>query len=83
MELGWCRFKAGPLLCLTHGIGNPSISVVLHETAKLLHYAKAQNVVFLRLGTCGGLGLPAGTLVVSREAWRVFILFYFFFKKNN
>ena len=39
-----------------HGIGTPSLIVILHEILKLLHYAEAQDVKFFRIGTSGGLG---------------------------
>lgn len=61
----YALFKAGPVLCVSHGIGSPSISVVLHEIMKLMHHARAEDPVFLRLGTCGGLGLPPGSLVIT------------------
>lgn len=40
-----------------HGIGTPSLMVILHEILKLLHYAGAQDVKFFRMGTSGGLGI--------------------------
>ena len=43
----------------------PSISVLLHEVIKLLFYAKCRHVKLIRIGTCGGLGLAPGTVVVS------------------
>lgn len=61
----YAMFKAGPVLCVSHGIGSPSLSVVLNEIMKLMHHAGAENPVFLRLGTCGGLGLPPGSLVIT------------------
>ncbi|XP_059150240.1 uridine phosphorylase 1-like isoform X2 [Physella acuta] len=51
-------FKVGPILCVNHGIGNPSLSVMLHEVFKLLHKAKCHDVTLIRIGTCGGIGLP-------------------------
>lgn len=44
------------------------MSVLLNEIFKLLHHAGAQNVEFFRLGTCGGIGLEPGTVVVTTEA---------------
>lgn len=63
-------FKVGKVLSLSHGMGNASCSIFLHETAKLLHHAKADfsRVRFIRLGTSGGLGVPAGTVVVADQA---------------
>lgn len=39
-----------------HGMGVPSISIMLHETIKLIHHAECTDVKFFRIGTCGGLG---------------------------
>ena len=61
-------FKAGPVLISSHGMGAPSVSILLHELAKLLHYAGATDAVWLRMGTSGGLGVEPGTLVVSQDA---------------
>jgi len=46
-------------------MGMPSFSILLHEITKLLHYAGATDVVYIRLGTSGGLGLEPGTIVVT------------------
>lgn len=66
-----CRYsgyKLGHFFCVSHGIGTPSLSIVLHEVAKLLQCAQASDVTMVRLGTCGGVGLPSGTVVVSDGA---------------
>lgn len=63
----YSMFKAGPVLCVNHGMGAPSVSILLHELFKLLHYAGCLQVTFIRMGTCGGLGVPPGTIVVSKE----------------
>lgn len=39
-----------------HGMGVPSISIMLHELIKLLHHARCRSVVLFRLGTSGGVG---------------------------
>ncbi|GFR10860.1 uridine phosphorylase 2 [Trichonephila clavata] len=61
----YSMFKTGPVLCVSHGIGSPSISIVLHEIMKLLHHAGAEDPVFLRIGTSGGLGIPPGSVVIT------------------
>ena len=38
-------------------MGTPSLSILLHELIKLVFYSKCQNVVFLRIGTSGGIGI--------------------------
>ena len=34
-------YKVGPVLMSNHGMGMPSVSILLHEVTKLLHYAGA------------------------------------------
>ena len=38
-------------------MGVPSVTILLHEILKLLHYAEAVDPVIFRIGTCGGLGI--------------------------
>ncbi|KAH8310644.1 hypothetical protein KR044_002335 [Drosophila immigrans] len=64
----YALYKVGPVLCATHGIGGPSISILLHELIKIMHYAKCQNPVFFRMGTSGGIGIEPGTVVITSEA---------------
>lgn len=61
----YSMYKAGPILCVNHGMGNPSISILLHELIKLMYHAKCKDPVFIRMGTCGGLGIPGGSVVIS------------------
>ena len=49
-------------------MGVPSISILLHEMIKLMWHSGAQDPVFFRIGTCGGIGLEPGTVVVTNEA---------------
>nr|KAG5692359.1 hypothetical protein BaRGS_007972 [Batillaria attramentaria] len=51
-----------------HGIGVASLSVVLHELFKLLHLARCSDVTLLRIGTCGGIGVEEGTVIISDGA---------------
>ena len=64
----YSMYKVGPVLCISHGMGTPSLSIVLHEVIKLLAHARARDPIFFRIGTCGGIGLPGGTVVVTEEA---------------
>ena len=50
-------------------MGAPSTSILMHELFKLLHYAEAKNVKFLRMGTCGGLGVKPGTLILTKSGY--------------
>jgi len=65
----YSAFKVGPVLTVNHGMGGPSTSILMHELFKLLHYAEAKNVRFLRMGTCGGLGVKPGTLILTKSGY--------------
>ncbi|XP_061460894.1 uridine phosphorylase 1-like isoform X3 [Rhineura floridana] len=53
---------------IKHGIGMPSIAIMLHEVIKLLHHANCSNVVIIRMGTSGGIGLEPGSVVITKQA---------------
>lgn len=64
----YSMYKIGPVISVSHGMGCSSIGILLHEMIKLMYHAKAKDPVFFRLGTCGGLGLEPGTVVISDNA---------------
>ncbi|GIX87488.1 uridine phosphorylase 1 [Caerostris extrusa] len=64
----YSMYKIGPVISVSHGMGIPSLSILLHEIIKLMYHARCKDVTFLRLGTCGGIGIPAGSLVITEEA---------------
>lgn len=42
-----------------HGMGIPSISIMLHELIKLLYHAKCSDITIIRIGTSGGIGISS------------------------
>lgn len=64
----FCTYKVGPVLISSHGMGQPSYSILLHEASKLFNYAGAKDVVYFRMGSSGGVGVEPGTVVVTTEA---------------
>jgi uridine phosphorylase len=58
-------YKVGPVLSVSHGMGKPSISIMLHEITKLLEKSGVVDPIYIRVGTCGGLGVKPGTVVIS------------------
>lgn len=66
-------YKVGPVLCVSHGVGSSTFSVVLHELLKLVKYAKCQDPKFIRIGTCGGVGVTPGTVVVTKDAYNGYL----------
>lgn len=61
-------FKVGPVLSISHGMGVPSMAIMLHEVLKLLYHARCSGVTAIRLGTSGGIGLEPGSVVITRQA---------------
>ncbi|XP_050825301.1 LOW QUALITY PROTEIN: uridine phosphorylase 2 [Gopherus flavomarginatus] len=61
----YSMYKAGPVLSISHGMGVPSISIMLHELIKLLHHAKCRDVTIIRIGTSRDLGIDPGTVVIT------------------
>ncbi|CAD5220936.1 unnamed protein product [Bursaphelenchus xylophilus] len=61
----FCLYKTGYVMWVNHGMGVPSLSIMLNEITKLLYYAGATDVIFIRLGTSGGIDVAPGTVVVA------------------
>lgn len=55
-------------LVASHGIGVGSVDTLLHEVHKLLTSFEVTHYTLLRVGTCGGIGLSPGRLIVTRNA---------------
>lgn len=49
-------------------MGVPSLGILLHEIIKLMYHAKCKDPTFIRIGTCGGVGIEGGTVVISDDA---------------
>ncbi|XP_042640198.1 uridine phosphorylase 2 isoform X2 [Tyto alba] len=67
----YAMYRAGPVLSIsmsTHGMGIPSILIMLHELIELLHHAKCRDVTIIHIGTSGGLGIEAGSVVITDTA---------------
>ncbi|XP_012289046.1 uridine phosphorylase 1 isoform X1 [Orussus abietinus] len=64
----YSMYKVGPVLSISHGMGIPSVGILLHEVIKLMYHARIKDPVFFRIGTCGGIGVDGGTVIISEEA---------------
>lgn len=64
----YSMYKVGPVLSVSHGMGVPSVGILLHEMIKLMYHAKCKDPMFIRIGTCGGVGVEGGTVVITEEA---------------
>ncbi|ETN77814.1 uridine phosphorylase [Necator americanus] len=61
-------YKTGKVIWVNHGMGSPSLSILLAEMLKIMHHAKAEDVKFIRVGTSGGVGVEPGTVVITTGA---------------
>ncbi|XP_026509818.1 uridine phosphorylase 1-like [Terrapene carolina triunguis] len=64
----YAMYKVGPVLSVSHGMGIPSIAIMLHELIKLLYHSKCSNVTIIRIGTSGGIGLEPGSVVITSQS---------------
>jgi len=64
----YSMYKVGPVLSISHGMGIPSVGILLHEVIKLMYHARVKDPVFFRIGTSGGIGIEGGTVIISEEA---------------
>ena len=61
------------VLFASHGMGMPSASIAVQELMRMVFFLKGgdrdamSDVFWVRVGTSGGVGLPAGTVVVTTE----------------
>lgn len=49
-------------------MGIPSVSILLHEVIKLMYHARVSDPIFFRIGTCGGIGIDGGSVIITEEA---------------
>ncbi|CAF0848498.1 unnamed protein product [Didymodactylos carnosus] len=61
----YSMFKVGPVISISHGMGKPSASIMLHEITKLLSAAGVYDPIYIRIGTSGGVGIEGGTVVIA------------------
>ncbi|XP_020043301.2 uridine phosphorylase 1-like [Castor canadensis] len=51
-----------------HGMGIPSIIIMIQELIKLMYHARCSNITFICFGTSGGIGLEHGSVVITSQA---------------
>jgi len=62
-------YKIGKVLSISHGMGNFSVINILHEITRLLYFAGVNKPKYIRIGTCGGLGVAAGSVILTDRAY--------------
>ena len=72
--------RVGPILCVSHGMGSTSVVLLMNELWSLLRVAidssvrTAKGLCFIRVGSSGGVGVDAGTLVVTQSSLNPYTL---------
>lgn len=62
-------YKVGPVLVGDHGMGGASLTITLHELFLMCKEANILNkIALIRFGTCGGIGVPPGSLCITNRA---------------
>ena len=65
----YSSYRVANILMVSHGMGNTSILGLLQDLTKLLYYAGNTQLEYIRVGTSGGIGLEAGSVVVTQQAY--------------
>jgi uridine phosphorylase len=50
-------------------MGNITIDCLLHSLTKLLYYAGNTDLEYIRVGTSGGIGVEAGSVIITQQAY--------------
>ncbi|KAF6116885.1 uridine phosphorylase 2 [Phyllostomus discolor] len=64
----YCMYKTSSVLAVSHGMGIPSMFIMLHELIKLLYHAQCYEVTIIRIGTSWGIGIAPGSVIIRDMA---------------
>lgn len=62
-------YRVKSILFVSHGMGFTSILALLNNLTKLMIRANNEDVKYIRIGTSGGINIPAGTVIVTEIAY--------------
>lgn len=69
----YAAYKIKNILLVSHGMGNPSILTLLTSLTPLLNLYN-NNFKLIRVGTSGGIGINAGTVVLTQNSYTADII---------
>lgn len=62
----YIRYKISHIIAVSHGMGMPSMSILLNELAQVMELVDIKDTVkWIRLGTSGGVGVEPGAMIIS------------------
>ena len=62
-------YRIDDILCVSHGMGNSSITTLLHNLTKVLYLAGNTELEYIRVGTSGGIDIEPGNVVLTKTAY--------------
>ena len=62
-------YRIGNILSVSHGMGTVSIITLLHSLTNLLHAANNNELEYIRIGTCGGINIAPGSVVITDTSY--------------
>ncbi len=62
-------YRVDDILCVSHGMGNTSITTLLHNLTKVLYFSGNTSIEYIRVGTSGGIDIEPGSVVLTQTAY--------------
>jgi len=62
-------YRVGNILSVSHGMGTVSIITLLHNLTNILHAADNNELEYIRIGTCGGININPGSIVITDTSY--------------
>lgn len=62
-------YRIGNILSVSHGMGSASMMTFLHDISKAMYFAGNHDLEYIRIGTSGGIGIPAGVVIITDETY--------------
>jgi len=66
----YAGYRIGNILSVSHGMGSASVSILLHEISRVMYLAGNDEFEYIRIGTSGGIDVPAGVVVITDKVYQ-------------
>ncbi|MBX9869457.1 MAG: hypothetical protein K2X63_06640, partial [Burkholderiaceae bacterium] len=63
-------YRIGNILSVSHGMGTVSVMNLLNDVTKLMRAAGNTNLEYIRIGTCGGLNVDPGSVIITDTSYQ-------------
>jgi uridine phosphorylase len=62
-------YKVGSVIVISHGFGMASMLICLNEISKLMAHLNVEDVTYIKVSACGGLGVELGSVIIADEVY--------------